>query len=199
MKQRNNNSTHYYMKSLILLNIIIILAGNFLTPLWASFVHKIGGDLRTAGNAICIFSIIIGIFTCVMGKIENELKKNEFFLVVSQAMFVIGYLYFFLIQSPWQLYLAQAWLGFAGAIQSPALYSLYQRHMPKEQSTTAWGVWNGAFNIALGLGSLISAYIASYAGFQGVFATFSFIAFLGLILAIIIAKKMLATTQPINP
>lgn len=178
------------MKSLILLNVIIIVAGNFLTPLWAEFAHRIHGDITTAGNAIALFSIVIGVLTCVMGKIENHFKHDEWFLVVSQLMFVLGYLCFFFIHFPWQLYLAQAWLGLAGALQSPALYSLYQRHMPKEKATTAWGIWNGFFNIALGLGALISAYLAKLYGFNGVFSGLTIVALLGLLLATAIAIPM---------
>ncbi len=181
---------HYFMKSLILLNVIIIVAGNFITPLWAEFVHQIHGDITTAGNAIALFSIVIGVFTCIMGKVENQLKQNELFLVLSQLMFVVGYACFFFIQSPWQLYLAQIWLGLAGAIQSPALYSLYQRHMPAGQSTTAWGIWNGFFNIALGLGALVSAYIAKLSGCSGVFTGLTIIALIGLALSIGIAIPM---------
>ena len=187
MTQKN---VHYFMKSLITINVIIIVAANFLTPLWAAFVHKIGGDLRTAGNALLVFGIVIGVLTCIAGKIENYLNRDKWFLVITQAMFVAGYIFYFWIQHPWQLYLAETWLGVAGAFQSPAICSLYQQFMPAGQRTAAWGVWNGFYNIGLGVGAFISAYVAHAYGFNGVFTVVSLIAFVGLLIAIYVAKKI---------
>ncbi|PIQ43900.1 MAG: hypothetical protein COW05_02265, partial [Gammaproteobacteria bacterium CG12_big_fil_rev_8_21_14_0_65_46_12] len=80
-----------------------------------------------------------------MGRFENDFDRDELFLLVSQAMFVAGYALYFFIAHAWQLYLLQAWLGLCGSVQSPALYALYQRHMPKNKTTTAWGIWNGFY------------------------------------------------------
>jgi len=178
------------MIPLIIINVVVIIAGGFLTPLWAGFVEKIGGNIITAGNAICIFSIVIGLLTCVAAKIENDYHKDEFFLVFSQVFMAIGYLGYFWVHHPWQLYLVEIWLGLGGAIQAPALYSLYQQYMPKDKGTLNWGIWNGFYNIAMGIGALISAYIANYFGFTGVFFVLFLVALLGVILSIIVAKKM---------
>lgn len=181
---------HRFMLPLLMINVIIVVAGGFLAPLWASYVHLLHGDLRTAGNAIAIFSVVIGVLTCFMGRLENHFHRDELFLVISQAMYVIGYAMYFFVDHAWQLYCLQAWLGLSGSMQSPALYALYQRHMPKGKSTTAWGIWNGFYNIALGLGALISAYLAHGFGFLGVFVALFFIACLGLVFALILWRKI---------
>jgi len=178
------------MIPLLVINVIIVVAGGFLAPLWASYVHFLHGDLRTAGNAIAIFSVVIGVLTCFMGRFENDFDRDELFLLVSQAMFVAGYALYFFIAHAWQLYLLQAWLGLCGSVQSPALYALYQRHMPKNKTTTAWGIWNGFYNIALGLGALISAYLAHGFGFSGVFIALFFTACLGFIFALFLWRKI---------
>lgn len=186
----STHSKHYFMKSLITINVFIIIAGGFLVPLWASFVHRIGGDIRTAGNAIAIFSIIIGVFTCIAGKIENQLDHDEYFLVGSQAMFVLGYACYFFVHHTWQLYLLQMWLGMAGAMQSPAIYSLYQRFMPKGTRNTAWGIWNGFYNISMGIGAFVSAYVAHSFGFNGVFTMMTLIALAGLVICCIVMRDI---------
>ncbi|OGT31833.1 MAG: hypothetical protein A3E87_02560 [Gammaproteobacteria bacterium RIFCSPHIGHO2_12_FULL_35_23] len=191
MSKKTLQTTYYFMLLLILLNIVIICTANFITPVWAKFVAHIHGNLRTAGNAIGLFAIILGLFTFVAGAIENRLQKNELFLVISQGMFVTGYICFLLIHYPWQLYILQAWLGLAGAIQAPALYSLYQKYMPKHQTTMAWGLWNGCFNLAVGIGAFAGSYLVSLAGFKWMFIILSTFSFLGFILAIVIGGQML--------
>lgn len=178
------------MLPLLIINVVIVVSSGVLTPIWATYVHFIHGDLRTAGNAIAIFSIVIGVLTCFIGRFENRFNRDAFFLVLSQAMFVIGYVCFFFVREPWQLYLLQAWLGLSGSVQSPALYALYQRAIPENTETTAWGVWNGFYNIALGLGGFIGAYVAHSFGLYGVFTGMLLIAVLGLLLSFRIAFRI---------
>jgi MFS family permease len=184
------NPQHYFMKSLIVINVLIITAGAFFTPLWAVYSHHIGGDLRTAGNAIGLFSVSIGVFTCIAGKIENYCDWDEYFVVGSQLMFVLGYFCFFFIVHPWQLYFVQIWLGLAGSIQVPALFSLYQRYMPLNKATFAWGLWNGFYNIAVGIGAFASAYVAHIFGFRGVFILLNAVAIAGLFVAGYVVYQM---------
>ncbi|PIQ44236.1 MAG: hypothetical protein COW05_00470, partial [Gammaproteobacteria bacterium CG12_big_fil_rev_8_21_14_0_65_46_12] len=61
---------------------------------------------------------------------------------------------------------------------------------PKNKTTTAWGIWNGFYNIALGLGALISAYLAHGFGFSGVFIALFFTACLGFIFALFLWRKI---------
>ena len=158
-----------FLKLFILINFLIILSAGFMMPVWAEFVHKIHGDIRTAGNAICIFSIILGFFTWFTAKIENKIGHEELILVFSQALFSVSYLGYFWVTSPIDLYLVQIALGISSAIQVPALFSLYERYIPKSESTFYWGVWAGAYNIAIGLGALISAYTVHHFGFTIMF------------------------------
>lgn len=156
-----NNPKNFYksfLLALIVINFLIILAAGFMTPVWADFVKRIGGDVRTAGNAICIFSIVIGFCTWIAAKIENHFQKHEAVMIISQALFVLSYLGYFFVHSPYELYAVQVFLGLAGAIQVPALYAIYERYIPRGQSTFYWGVFAGTYNIALGLGALLSAY-----------------------------------------
>lgn len=154
---------------LIVINFLIILAAGFMMPVWAEFVHNIHGDIRTAGNAICIFSIILGFFTWFTGKWENQLGRQEMILLVSQGLFSLSYLGYFWVHSPLSLYIVQIALGICAAIQVPALYALYERYIPKAESTFYWGIWAGSYNIAIGFGALISAYTVHHFGFKVMF------------------------------
>jgi MFS family permease len=183
-------TTKHFLKAFIFINFLIIVAAGFMMPVWAEFVHEIHGDIRTAGNAICIFSIILGFFTWFTAKIENQLGHEEIILAVSQALFAVSYLGYFWVSSPLQLYLVQIALGISSAIQVPALFSLYERYIPKSESTFYWGVWAGSYNVAIGVGALISAYTVHRFGFTTLFemlfgvSVLCFLVILGTILKI---------------
>jgi MFS family permease len=177
------------LTTLISINFLVILAAGFMTPVWAQFVQQIGGDLRTAGNAVCIFSIMLGFFTWIAAHIENQLNYDPLILVISQALFVLSYAGYFWVQHPMQLYAVQISLGISGAIQVPALYALYQRTMPVRQSTLYWGIWNGFYNIAMGLGALISAYTVERYGIKVMFILLLVIAMLCFFLTLFLFMK----------
>ena len=175
---------------LLIINFLIIISLNFFTPVWADFVKSIGGNLQTAGNAIALFSIVLGFFTWLMAKIENQLNQDRFFMIFSQLLFVIGYAGFFWVTTPLKLYLVQICLGVAGALQVPVLYALYQEHIPHNQSTWYWGLWNGLYNLALGMGAFISAFLVYHYGFKAMFSLLVTLNIIALILVIYVMQKI---------
>ena len=175
---------------LILINMLIIAAGSFMTPLWSNFVLKIGGNLQTAGIAICIFSIVIGVFTWVAGKIEHYYQNDEWFMCSSQFLVFISYLGYFFVHRPWQLYLVEIGLGLGGAFQSPVICAIYQRYFSQKQSAFFWAVWNGSYNIAIGAGALLSSILVAHFSYTVMFTILSIIAGLCLLTNIVYMMKI---------
>ncbi len=166
------------------------MTGGFLTPLWGNFVKQIGGDVRTAGIAICIFSIIIGICTILAARIENKYRIEKSALIFSAIIIALAYSGYLLVKTPFELYSVQLFLGIGCAIQTPALYKLYQDSMPAEKSTLGWGIWNGFFNIALGVAALCSSYIAHHLGLRGVFLVMLALACFSLFTSIWVVSRL---------
>ncbi len=181
---------HYFMTPLIAVNIFIITTASFLMPLWATFVTHIGGDLRTAGIAICIFSIVIGICTIITARIEHVFRHYENIVWITSAFFTLIYCGYLFIAHPWQLYLIQILLGLCGAVQCPALFALYHLYMSKTYSGFHWGIWNGFYNIAVGVGALISAYVAHHFGFRIMFFTLIVLSAIGAVYTFFVMQKM---------
>ncbi|MCD8543077.1 MAG: hypothetical protein LRY69_06820 [Gammaproteobacteria bacterium] len=125
-----------------IVNFLVILSAGFMIPLWGDFVIHIGGDVRTAGKAVAIFSMAIGFFTFFAGKIESKFSQDAWFMVATQAVRCLAYAGYFFVSSPMQLYGVQICLGVAGAFQAPAMYSLYHQHMPKKMPR-----FTGAFGL----------------------------------------------------
>lgn len=165
-------------------NFLVILSSGFMIPLWGDFVTHIGGDVRTAGKAVAAFSMAIGFFTFVAGKIESKFRKEAWFMVFTQAIRCLAYAGYFFVAAPWHLYLVQIVLGLAGAFQAPALYSLYHHHMPKQGTPFFWGIWTGCYNISIGTGAFLSALIVHHYGFKAMFSVLLSVSLLGFLTAI---------------
>jgi predicted MFS family arabinose efflux permease len=164
------SKTHrFFIAAYIFINALIIVNAGFMMPLWSDFVKHIGGDIRTAGNAVLLFSIVIGGVTCIAGNIESRIKKDRFFMIASQAVMCVGYFGYFFVKHPYQLYMVQVVLGLGGAFQSPVLCSLYQKSIPQNKTSHYWGIWNGLYQVAMGIGALLGAYIVHHTGYFDMF------------------------------
>lgn len=185
-----NNNIHHFMKPLIAINICIILAAQFLLPLWGSLASHVGGDLRSAGIAISIFSIVFGVFILVAGIIEQKLRNEKSIMVATGFLISICYLAYFIINRPWQLYLLQTLLAFFGSFQCVAIFSLYNKYMPKSHSAYNWGIWNSFYFFASGIAALLAGYTTHLFGFKGVFVVMFLISLASLVLTLLIMPKI---------
>lgn len=185
----------FFINAYILINVMIILNAGFMMPLWSDFVTHIGGDIRTAGNAVLIFSIIIGGMTCFAGAIESHFNKDRFFMIGSQAVMCVGYIAYFYVQHPYQLYMVQIILGVGGAFQSPVICSLYQRCIPQHKSSHYWGIWNGLYQAGIGLGALAGAYIVHHAGYRMMFSAMFGVSLVCLGFVVFVMQHYVKTTS----
>jgi predicted MFS family arabinose efflux permease len=185
----------FFISAYILINALIIVNAGFMMPLWSDFVKHIGGDIRTAGKAVLLFSMILGGVTCIAGNIESRLNKDRFFMIASQAVMCVGYLGYFFVQHPYQLYMVQIVLGVGGAFQSPVLCSLYQKSIPKGKTSHYWGIWNGLYQIAIGIGALLGAYIVHHAGYRDMFASMFGVSIACLLFVVYVTKQKESTMK----
>jgi predicted MFS family arabinose efflux permease len=173
---KQSRANLFVTNALIAINVMIIASGGFMTPLWSNFVLKIGGDLQTAGIAVSIFSVVIGVFMCIAGWIEHRYQNDEWFMCFSQLIVFGSYTAYLFVQHPWQLYLVQVGLGIGGAFQTPVICAIYQRYFSQKESTLFWAIWNGFFNIALGAGALVSSLLVAHFNYQIMFKSLSALA-----------------------
>lgn len=181
---KQSKSNLFITNILILINVIIIADGAFMTPLWSDFVLRIGGDIQTAGQAVLIFSMVIGIFMWVAGIIEHHYQNDEWFMCFSALIIFIAYLGYFFVHHPWQLYLVEIALGIGGAFQSPVICALYQRYFTQEQSSFFWAIWNGFYNIGMGIGAMLAAFLVAHYSYHLMFTVLSITAGINLLINI---------------
>ncbi len=192
----NHKIQRFFIYAYIAINALIIVNAGFMMPLWSDFVKHIGGDIRTAGKAVLLFSIVIGGVTCIAGQIESRLNKDRFFMIASQAVMCVGYLGYFFVKNPFELYMVQVILGLGGAFQSPVLCSLYQRAIPQNKTSHYWGIWNGIYQIAIGIGALAGAYIVQHAGYVDMFASMFSLSLVCLLYVIYVTHRFAVNATP---
>ena len=68
---------HKQNKLFLTMYLSFIFAAQMLSPLYAIYVVKIGGDILAAGSALSIFMLISGFGILLMGKIEDKFKLSR--------------------------------------------------------------------------------------------------------------------------
>ena len=166
-----------------------ILAAEMLGPIYAIFVRSIGGDILEAGAAWSIFMIISGVGIFFMGRIENKLRKDKFFMICGYSLICLGFLGYYFISNVTQLFIIQIVLGIGTMIVIPARDSFYTQYLEKGKFTSQWAAWESVAYITSGLGALIGAFIAKIFGFKYLFLIMFTMSFVGLILSMQLNDK----------
>src|SRR3989338_8682975 len=164
---------HKQNKLFLTMYLSFIFAAQMLSPLYAIYVVKIGGDILAAGSALSIFMLISGLGILLMGKIEDKFKKDKPFII-------LGY---FFIKNTLQLFMVQVILGAGTMILVPARDSFYTKYLEKGRFASQWATWEGLMYIAGGIAALTGAFLAKIFGFRALFLIMFFISLFGLAVA----------------
>ena len=70
---------HKQLKLFLIANSLFLLAAGMLGPLYALFVKDIGGDILVVGASWSIFMIVSGLGIFLMGRIQDNIKKDKYF------------------------------------------------------------------------------------------------------------------------
>ena len=154
----------------LLIIFMLQMAANFFTPIWAAYTHLLGGDIRSAGISIVIFAWGTALFSIVTPLINNRLKIPEkYFLIAGILITMLAVISYFYIFQIYYFYAAQLLLALGAGIQIPAFYVLYEENITDKNRGFAWGALDSVFYFALGLASLMSAFLFHHFGVYAVF------------------------------
>lgn len=107
---------------LLITNALILIAGAMLGPIYALFVEDIGGSLLDASYAGMVYAIVAGIVVMISDRYADKLKHPEYVIAA-------GFLYYFFVDSIFELLIAQAAIGLGEAICSPVYDAIYSKHL----------------------------------------------------------------------
>jgi len=177
------------IKILLLSDIMFMIAGGMLGPVYAIYVQNIGGNLLTAGGAWAAFAFSTGILILLMGKLEE--RKNKIMMVITgstiKAAAFVGYIF---VSNPLELFAVQILLGIGVAINIPAWDTLYGKFMEKGKESFFWGLWEASSYIFSAIAGLTGAIIVTYFGFNMLFVLMAIASILGACLAVDLLKKV---------
>ncbi|MDD5221131.1 MAG: MFS transporter [Candidatus Paceibacterota bacterium] len=172
-KNRFNKS----LRILITVNTTMVFVLGMLTPFYAVFIQKIGGDVASAGLSWAIFCVVAGILTLALGNWRLKVKEQELLLSLGYIIRGIVFLSYAFMGSMLQLILTQIIWGIGVAFGTPAFDSVYSSHTNKKQSVAQWGHWEGIASIATGLAAIIGGILIQKFGYLPVFLGMSALSF----------------------
>lgn len=154
---------------LLIASIIASFGAGLFGPLYAIFVEKIGGDILNASSAWAIYTLVTGVLTIIIGRMEDHKINKRLMIFVGYFIFAIGSIGYFFVEMPIHLFIVQAIMGIGTAIIEPAWDGLFSIFLDKGKESFEWSLWSGGINIALAIAAMIGGFIAALYGFKTLF------------------------------
>lgn len=121
-----------WLKIIISADFFIMLSMGMITPIYAIFVEKIGGDILDASGAWAIFAFTSGILMYLIGKWEDRKKHHAKMLFLGYFLRSVSFLGYFFVQNTLQLFGIQLILGLSIAITDLLLMLYIQNILIRE-------------------------------------------------------------------
>ena len=157
------------LKILLLTDGLIRLAGAMLAPIYALFVHEIGGDILDAGLAGAVFALAAGVTVLLSGKVSDEVHECKNIVVIGYCVMGIAFFCLLFVDSIWGLFAVQVMTGLGEALYVPAYDALYSRHLEAHKEAEEWGAWESMSYFTTALGAVVGGFIAQVYGFDPIF------------------------------
>ncbi|MBT7007223.1 MFS transporter [Candidatus Falkowbacteria bacterium] len=190
-----NFKISFVIKILILSDFLILSAINLVSPIFAIFItDKINGaTIATAGIAVMIYLIVKSVFEVPIAILIDKTKseKDDFYTAVFGILLMaVCYFFFTRIDSIWQLYVLQGFLGLSVAISFPGWSSIFTRHIDKQKEALEWSLYDVVTGVGMALTAGLGALMVEKYGFDIIFYLISVFAVLGTILLFSIRKRI---------
>jgi predicted MFS family arabinose efflux permease len=172
---------------------LLQMAVNCFTPIWSLYTASIGGDLRSAGIAILIFTWGTALIAAISPLINKKLNiPEQTLLIVGIILNIISVIAYFYVDNIYTFYAVQGLLTLGAGIQIPAFYVIYEKNISRNEKGFAWGALDASFYFAVGLGSILSAFIFYHLTIYAVFTLMLVLVIISLFLAL----WFIATSSP---
>lgn len=176
-------------KILLKASLVGFFAIGLLTPIYAIFVQKIGGDVLDAGIAYAIFSISTGLFIITFGTSKFFSQNIRSLIVTGYILFAIGNLGYLFVQNPIHLFIVQLIFGIAYGILEPSWDSVFAAKLDEKQASKHWSLWSGSSNLILGIAALTGGFIVSIFSFKLLFVIMFIFSLISALISFKILRK----------
>ena len=158
------------LRVLIVGAALLNFAAGLFNPIYAAFVEEIGGDLLTAGSAYGAYALAAGVLILVISRWEDHVRHQEKLIFAGFLLNTLGFLGYFLIRTPFDLFVVQVIFGIGLAVLNPSFDGFYSRHLDRKKVTSGWGAWEATYWTVTAFSAIIGGYVAENYGFQFLFS-----------------------------
>lgn len=183
------------VKVLITADFFMLSAVGMASPIFAVFIteHIVGGSLTLIGYVSTVYLLVKAGFQLIFGRWidKKDSEKYDFYLMIAGSILVslapLGYIF---SKLPWHIYVIEALNGFGFAMNLPAWYAIFTRHIDRGQEGFQWSL--ETMLVALGGAVTASAggYLAEHYGFNLVFILMSVLSLLGTMFMALIYRDL---------
>lgn len=158
-----------WLKVLLFGDSFFMLSMGMITPIYAIFVERIGGDILDASGAWAAFALSSGVLMYILGRWEDRHKHFASLACLGYLLRSLAFLGYFFVENTLGLFIVQIVLGVSGAINTPAIDTLYTRYLDGKKQASEWAAWEGLDLVISAFAAIIGGTIATYLGFRVLF------------------------------
>ena len=151
-----------------------------IAPIFAIFVTEQieGGSLEIVAFAVATYWIVKSTFQPFLANaldlIKGEKDDFDFLVYGTYAVALVPLGYFFATQV-WHVFALEIVRGMAMAFIVPAWYGIFTRHINKGWEAFSWSIQSTGLGFAAGIAAAFGGLVATFLGFQAVFALVCFL------------------------
>ena len=178
-----------FIRALIVSDFLLYFSYGLLTPIFAVFITEqiVGANIETVGTAVAIYWIVRSLTTIPLARWmdKHDGEKDEFlFMFWGAHLMSLTLMSLVFATLPWHVYLIQVLFGVFNSMAIPGWRILFTNHLDRGKTGFEWGVWDVAVALGTGVSAYIGSYIADIFGFNTLFIIVGSIGILGSFLLI---------------
>lgn len=183
------------IKVLIFSDVLITGGFGLISPIFAVFMlnNVMNATLEVVGIATAIYLLTRSLTQLVVSEVIEKIKgdKDDFYLeFIGAIMSALMFLFFPLINTIPQLYMAHLILGISAAMTYPTWIALFSKHIDKNDSSKEWSIHNTLTDVVLALSAVIGAVIVGSFGFQFLFLIIGTLGMIGAFILLVMKKDL---------
>ncbi|MFY9493119.1 MAG: MFS transporter [Minisyncoccia bacterium] len=179
------------LRILLATNAAVIFAAAMLTPIYAIYVEKIGGDILDAGLSSGVFALVSGMVVLVAGRYSDKMKDSELLVIAGYIVLGLGFFLYNFVDTVMSLFMVQALIGLGYASTAPAYDALYTKHVDGHRSGWQWSGWEAMAYFTTAAGSVAGGFVVSWFGFSALFVTMSVLCLLSALYMYLLPRRVL--------
>lgn len=179
------------LRALLISDGLVLIATAMLTPIYATFVEEVGGDILDAGITAAALAFGAGFASLLAGKYTDALKDKKVMIVYGYLAIGVFFLLYTQVTTVWHLALVQLLMGLVRALFDPAFDALFSTHLDKNKEAEEWGAWEGMAYFSAGIGAIIGAGIVALFNFDALFVVMGALCFASSLYVLRLPRRVL--------